>query len=195
MKYKIGDKVIIKSLRRQGVIKRINDYAQFPYKVQLLDGNMDWYSDLELKPLPEKKEKVKVGDWVEVMGGCAFPHVGQIGKLEESDIDRFKFRVRLEDGVGCYTNKVRKVEKPKEECDCHCHKLNHIETIFCNCKCNHTPSPVKSSEEIKKIYFGINSKGQFIVDEDDGEGRYIENEKFAQLIYKINELVDRLNKL
>jgi len=57
------------------------------------------------------------------------------------------------------------------------------------------PKPMKSVEEIKLIYIGMNERGQFIVDEDTGKGKYTIEEKISQLQYKINELVTELNKV
>ena len=48
--------------------------------------------------------------------------------------------------------------------------------------------------KIKPIYSGQNHKGQFVVDEDTGNGVYTEQEKFNQVMYKINELVEVINK-
>ena len=41
---------------------------------------------------------------------------------------------------------------------------------------------------------GFNGKGEhFIIDEDTGSGKYTTSDKFNQLMYKINELIDDRN--
>jgi len=52
----------------------------------------------------------------------------------------------------------------------------------------------ESEDEIETIYFGLNREGQFIIDEDDKKGKYTTDDRFSQLIYKINELVNAVNQ-
>ena len=145
MKYKIGSKVIIKKLRRQGVIEsHAREYGDW-YVKRLDSVGRDYFED-ELKPLPEKKEKY-------CYCVCHCDHEGGCIRGQKE----------------CYH--CKKVEKPKEECICDLGSPNqevcpkhskskeckHYFKVFegtCS-KCginrsmkdNPTLSPVKSSEE------------------------------------------------
>lgn len=50
-------------------------------------------------------------------------------------------------------------------------------------------------KKLEPIYYGQNDKGMFLVDEDDGQGRYSQQRHIEMLIWKLNEVINHLSKL
>lgn len=193
MKYKIGSKVIIKKLRRQGVIEsHAREYGDW-YVKRLDSVGRDYFED-ELKPLPEKKEKY-------CYCVCHCDHEGGCIRGQKE----------------CYH--CKKVEKPKEECICDLGSPNqevcpkhskskeckHYFKVFegtCS-KCginrsmkdNPTLSPVKSSEErIDKLKYSREFPNNYLWDKEFGAS-YVPENKEGIIVEKLNQIIDRLNKL